>query len=128
MANPNNPQNITYKQGDFCHVEIPIKDLSRAKKFYGELFGWQFQDVPEMNYTLYNTPGCVVGGGFFKPSDRMPEKVINYITVTSIEQTSKKLSNFGGKSLGPKIEVPGHGSMMHITDSEGNLIALWQPK
>ena len=24
-----------------------------AKQFYGEVFGWQFHDVPEMNYTMH---------------------------------------------------------------------------
>ena len=117
---------VTYEQGDICHFEIPVKDKARAKAFYGEVFGWKFHDVPEMDYTLFQTPGSPVGGGLFTPSEHVPEKVINYLLVDSIEQAAKQVEAYGGKSVGPKVEVPGHGSLMHILDSEGNLIALWQ--
>lgn len=120
--------NITYKRGDLCHFEIPVKDTNRAKAFYGEVFGWKFEDVPQMEYTLFTTPGKVVGGGFFKPSEQMPDKVVNYLTVDSIEQSAKQVEAHGGKTLSPKIEVPGHGFFMHVLDSEGNLLALWQGK
>lgn len=117
---------IDYKQGDLCHLELPVKDKARAKSFYGEVFGWTFQDVSEMDYTLFFTPGKVVGGGFFTPSERMPDKVINYMMVDSLDKTAEKVVAMGGKTLGPKIDVGGEGSLMHIQDSEGNLIAIWQ--
>lgn len=116
---------ITLKQGDFCHFEFPIKDVERAKTFYGEVFGWTFTDVPEMNYTLFQTPGGM-SGGFFHPSEQLPERVINYLCVASIEETAEKIATLGGRLLGPKIEVPGYGYMMHLLDSEGSVIALWQ--
>ena len=27
------------------HVEIPAKDLKRAKEWYGKVFGWTFKDM-----------------------------------------------------------------------------------
>lgn len=30
----------------FTHVEIPTRDLKRAKNFYGKVFGWTFQEMP----------------------------------------------------------------------------------
>lgn len=117
---------VQFKQGDFCHIEMPVKDVERAKKFYGEIFGWTFQDVPEMNYTLFMTPGGTLGGGFFTPDEQTPEKVTNYLCVASIEDTAARILELGGKTLSPKIEIPGHGHMMHVLDSEGALIALWQ--
>ena len=29
------------------HVEIPAKDLRRAKEWYGKVFGWTFRDMGE---------------------------------------------------------------------------------
>ena len=52
----NEPKMPDYKQGDICHLELPVKDTKRAKAFYGEVFGWKFTDVPGMNYTLFETP------------------------------------------------------------------------
>lgn len=116
---------VQFKQGDLCHFELPVQDVARAKKFYGELFGWQFHDVPEMNYTLFLTPSGKLGGGLFSPEDG-PAKVTNYLSVDSIEETAARLAEFGGQAAGPVIEIPGHGRMMHVIDSEGSLIALWQ--
>ena len=30
--------------GRLIHFEIHVDDMERAKKFYGEVFGWSFQD------------------------------------------------------------------------------------
>ena len=121
-----NQQQLNFKQGDLCHVEIPTKDRNRAKSFYGEVFGWRFDEAPEMDYTLFHTPGNLVGGGFFSPSEQVPAKVTNYFLVDSIEKAAERVKAFGGQTVGPKVEVPTHGSFMHVLDSEGNLIALWQ--
>jgi predicted enzyme related to lactoylglutathione lyase len=48
--------------------------------------------------------------------------------VKSIDDSAKKVTALGGKTLSPKIEVPGHGKLMQILDSEDNLIALWEAK
>jgi predicted enzyme related to lactoylglutathione lyase len=41
--------------------------LTGRKKFYGDLFGWQIKEVPEMNYWLFTTTGeKPVGGGIMK--------------------------------------------------------------
>ena len=120
---------LDFKQGDICHFEIPVSDKARARSFYGEVFGWTFQDVPEMDYTLFQTPGkgMAVGGGLFTPSDQMPNKVINYLAVDSLEKTAERVVKFGGKAISPAIDIGGHGRMMHIADSEGNVIAMWEP-
>ena len=41
--------------GRVVHFEIPFDDGARARSFYSELFGWQLQDVPGMDYTLVTT-------------------------------------------------------------------------
>ena len=37
------------------HFEIPCDDMERAKKFYGEIFGWRIFDIPDMGYTMVHT-------------------------------------------------------------------------
>lgn len=128
MSNETKQPSMTIRPGDLCHMELPVHDKARAKSFYGEVFGWSFTEVPEMDYTLFSTPGNGVGGGLFTPGEQSPDKVINYLCVESIEKAAGAVEAFGGKTLSPKIEVPGHGSLMHIQDSEGNLIAIWEAK
>ena len=37
------------KEGQWCHVEIPAADPMKAQRFYGEVFGWKFTEIPQMD-------------------------------------------------------------------------------
>ncbi len=43
------------------HVEFSAEDREAAGKFYSELFGWEVEQIPEMNYATFET-GDNVGG------------------------------------------------------------------
>ena len=45
--------------GKVVHFEIHVDDMERAKKFYGEVFGWSFQDWSE--YAGMPYVGAVTG-------------------------------------------------------------------
>ncbi len=30
----------------FCHIELQSSNTDASKKFYGELFGWELEDIP----------------------------------------------------------------------------------
>jgi len=128
MANQQNHRH-EFKPGDLCHFELPVKDMERAKGFYGEVFGWKFEGQPRPDYTLFTTPGGeAVGGGLLKPTPDMPYKVTNYLFVSSVDEAARRVKRAGGKLLNDKTEVPGFGWMQHFEDPEGNLVALWQAK
>ncbi len=46
----------------FCHIELNTTDLGAAKTFYGNLFDWQLQEVPNAGYTFIKV-GNGTGGG-----------------------------------------------------------------
>ena len=113
------------KPGSIAHIEIPTKDVKKTKKFYGDVFGWKFQDVPEMNYTLFEAPGAP-HGGLREPFDPTENRPLNYILVDSVDNSVKKIKNAGGKILQGKQEVPGQGWTAVFQDSTGSVAALWQ--
>ena len=49
----------------FVHLELNASDLKKAKAFYGEMFGWQFQDNDMGPMGIYSTfkPDSGPGGG-----------------------------------------------------------------
>ena len=53
-----------YPEGTFCWVDLGTTDVAGAKRFYGELFGWEFVDQPadEGTYTLCRLRGQDVVG------------------------------------------------------------------
>jgi len=115
-----NPQ-----EGIWCHIEIPCQDVERAKTFYGECFGWQFQSMPGMGYTLYSKEGGI-GGGMFQKPDEMPQQMVNYILVDDVDAAVKRVQNHGGCLVKEKTEVPQTGWFAIVADPEGNGFGLWQ--
>ena len=117
------------------HFEVPFDDKQRATKFYTECFGWQLMDMPEMDYVLANTvevddkmrpkePGAINGGLFARPKDA-PHPAI-YVGVASVDDAIKKVQSAGGKVVTPKTPIPGMGAFARVTDTEGNVLGLFQ--
>jgi predicted enzyme related to lactoylglutathione lyase len=122
------------------HFEIPADDPERAAKFYRDLFGWDIQkfDGPTgggpMEYWMVQTvptdekgmparPG--VNGGLMRRM--MPGQApVNYISVPSVDEFSRKAEKLGAKPLVPKRPVTGMGWFAQFTDPEGNAFAIWQ--
>ncbi|MBI4399861.1 VOC family protein [Candidatus Micrarchaeota archaeon] len=116
------------------HFEIPVDDLDRAKKFYKDLFGWGLADVPEMNYCMVTTtesdekgpkkPGAI-NGGMMKRQQKGETPVL-VINVKSIDEHLKKIKAAGGKVVMEKMQVGDMGLYARVTDTEGNVIGIWQ--
>ena len=108
------------------HLEIPARDLKRAKNFYGKVFGWTFQDVGK-EYTLFTPPSGGVGGGLYKVKT-VPKRpsVQAYIDVRDIDAKLKEIRQARGKVLKPKNEVMGQGWWASFADPQGLVLFLWQ--
>ena len=72
--------------GAWCHVEIAVDDVERAKQFYDNCFGWSFQDVPALAYILYTTAEGGIGGGIMKRTDEYPRHMANYVLVEDVDE------------------------------------------
>ena len=108
------------------HFDIPADDPNRAQKFYCEVFDWKFEkwDGPTdywMATTGTEEPG--INGGLSK---RMPGQIgiTNTITVSSVDEFSKKIMEKGGQMIVPKMPIPGIGWFAQCTDTEGNIFGI----
>ena len=117
------------------HFEIPADDVARAKEFYSSIFGWQLQDMPEMDYTIVQTtavdenqmptaPGAI-NGGLMRRSQDTPSPVLT-IDVESVDQALEQVEAAGGKVVRPRTEIPGMGAFAYFTDPDGNTLGLWE--
>lgn len=100
----------TAKPGNVVHVELISKEPVRTKKFYSEVFGWKFQDMPEMNYSMVDTQDFP-GGGLREPAQGEGPGTISYVLVDSIERTVSKAKSAGAHLLLAKQEIPNMGWM-----------------
>ena len=117
------------------HFEIPYDDQARAQKFYEEAFGWKVGKFPDMDYHLATTtptdekmkptePGAINGG--LLPRDPTGPHPVIVIDVSSIEEHLKKIESAGGKTVMPPIKVGEFGLYARVSDTEGNVIGVWQ--
>jgi len=123
------------------HFEIPADQPERAAKFYRELFGWEINRWEGsadggggMEYWMVNTvptnadgmpsrPG--VNGGLMRRM--MPGQTpVNYIGVADLDEFVRKAERLGAKVLMPKSPVPNMGWFAQLSDTEGNVFAIWQ--
>ncbi len=110
----------------FTHIEIPTRDLKRAKNFYGKVFGWTFQDWGK-EYALFSPPGGGVGGGLNRVKVVPKRPVVQaYIDVADIDAKLKVIRQARGKVLKPKTEVMGQGWWASFADPQGAVLFLWQ--
>ena len=127
------------------HFELPAENRERMSEFYTKAFGWKTQMFgPEMgNYVVVQTaptddkgmiaePGRINGGFYTKTKDKNTPSIV--IAVDDIREAMKKINEAGGKVIGGGFkagepdDIPGIGLYIGFEDTEGNQIAILQPK
>ncbi len=115
------------------HFEIPADNVERAKKFYGELFGWKIEKLTgpsPMEYWLITTgaeKGEMAGLGGGMMARQMPGQTITmYIEVPSVGEYTDKIKKLGGQVVVPKSAVPEMGYYAVCLDPENNGFGIWE--
>src|SRR5690349_5468533 len=117
------------------HFEVPYDEVDRAHTFYREAFGWQLQSMPGMGYTMVTTtpadesgrpsePGSV-NGGMLARQGPITSPVIT-IGVDDLDDALARIEKLGGSVAIGRQAVGDMGFSAYVTDTEGNLIGLWQ--
>ncbi|MCH9657820.1 VOC family protein [archaeon] len=117
------------------HFEIPYDNQDRAQKFYQDVFGWQINKFPDMDYHIAITgpsdekgrpseAGHVNGG--LLPKDPTGSHPVIVMDVTDIEEHIKKVETAGGKTVMPAMKIGEFGLYARVSDTENNVIGLWQ--
>ena len=106
------------------YVELPARDLDKAKLFFADVFDWLFTDYgPE--YTAFSNAG--LDGGFFKSEAVVSVKNGSALVVfysNALEKTQEKIEGSGGSIIKPIFSFPG-GRRFHFSDPNGNEYAVW---
>ena len=104
--------------GAVVHFEIPADDPERAQGFYREAFGWGVDPMPDMSYAMLRTVP-VDGQGVWQA----PLVVIG---VEDIPAALAEVQRLGGATVREMTPVGEMGFAAYFTDTEGNLMGLWQ--
>jgi predicted enzyme related to lactoylglutathione lyase len=120
------------------HFEIMAEDPARAKKFYEDVFGWEFKkwEAPEaeMDYWLIKTgeKGTMgIDGGLGKrdvaAAKGGPNSYAITIGVSNFDEYQKKILAAGGTVMRPKYEIPKVGQHGFFYDTEGIMFGILEP-
>jgi uncharacterized protein len=119
------------------HFEIHAENPERARRFYTDLFGWEFTSWggPMEYYLIKTGPDDQRGinGGMIRRQGQGPidgQAVIAYVCtvdVASVDESLKKIVNLGGTIALPKMPIPGIGWLAYGKDTEGNIFGIMQP-
>lgn len=108
------------------HVEIPADDMGRATGFYGTVFGWQIEEIPDFEgYPMWQESDQEGGGGFVQRDAKYPS-ILTYVEVDSIDEMVGKVTEAGGEVVLEKTPITDTSWYALIKDTEGNHLGLYE--
>lgn len=117
----------TYAYRTFIWREMSSPDVAASKRFYGEVFGWSFTDMPmgEFTYTMIGAGERGVGGMTpLDPSTGAPPSWISTISVEDTDASAKAAVEAGGTVVVPPGDIEGYGRFALVTSTDGTLVSL----
>lgn len=116
-------------------IEIPVKDIERAVKFYTSLFGGEPEIVDDgvrKTATIMNSEKFGVGFSLdqtanFEPGDKGPLVYI-WAEDDDMEAALAKVEPAGGKVISQKTSMGAAGFYGLFQDTEGNLLTWYSTK
>lgn len=110
------------------HFEFWSKQPDTVADFYRQVFDWNINHVPEMNYHMADPGGQGgIGGGIMTPQQGdWPSDMTFYIDVEDLAAYGKKIVAAGGAMVIEEMEVPGVGALSLFKDPDGRVIGMWK--
>jgi predicted enzyme related to lactoylglutathione lyase len=120
-----------YIAGVPCWIDTTQPDPEAAAAFYGELFGWEFEDVMPPGspgkYLIARIRGGDVAAVASQPEGAPPTAVWNtYVWVADADETARKVRAAGGSVLMEPGDVMDAGRMAVFADPAGAAFSVWQ--
>ena len=102
------------------YVEFAAVDLATVKRFYGEVFGWEFQDWGD-DYVSFS--GAGLEGGVRGGETPVQGSMLVILYADDLDATEARVVAAGGE-VTERHEFPG-GRRFHFRDPAGNGLAVW---
>ncbi|MEV5829580.1 VOC family protein [Spirillospora sp. NPDC052242] len=123
---------IVREPGAMCWVELASRDIERARRFYGEVFGWrsvEYEYYRAAPYTNWEAGGRQVGGMVFMDEHWPPHwgaHWIPYFWVEDCDATAWRATDLGARMTIPPTAIP-PGRFATIMDPTGARLAMITP-
>lgn len=109
--------------GSLTWNDLVTPDPDTATRFYGELFGWSFDEIPNAHgYHVIRNSGRANGG--LMPMEGPASSWIPYFGHEDIDRAVDEVPELGGKVLNGPVRMP-QGSIGVFADPQGVVFSLW---
>jgi predicted enzyme related to lactoylglutathione lyase len=115
-----------YLDGVPCFVDTSQPDVEAAQRFYGGLFGWQFEERMPGTYWMATLDGLDVAGLARQPDEAASWNT--YIQVSSADKATADAMQLGARVPVPPFDVAEAGRMSVIADPTGAVFCTWEPR
>ncbi len=107
---------------------IPVKDLSRARKFYEDILKIEMNEMNmgPSKMAFFPTKDGVGGSLNHQEQNFKPLQYVSvYLSTSDLEGSLSRVSNSGGNLITEKTQIsPDFGYFGVISDTEGNIVGL----
>ena len=122
------PPTQVHLTGKFVWYDLLSDNVIAAKKFYGELFGWEFEgeNKADTKYTVIKHNGTPIGGIVYAEDlGRVNgSQWLSYISVKNVDEAVDLVQKSNGKVYRESFEFPDRGRVAVVTDPQGALLVL----
>lgn len=112
-------------------VDLASPDLDASAAFYGELLGWDCNEVADDDsaggYRMFTLRGRTVAG-MGPVQGGAPPNWTTYVSVERADATAEKVKDAGGLVFLEPMDVLDVGRMAVFSDAGGAPFAVWQPR
>lgn len=118
-----------YHDGAPCWADLSTPDRDGARRFYGPLLGWTFDEPnPQLGgYMNARRDGKRVAGIMQLPPAQFTMAWGVHLKTPDIEASARKITAAGGALVMAPHDVADLGRNLLATDPTGALFGLWQP-
>lgn len=124
---------LVNETGAMTWHELNTRDVETAKAFYGQVFGWSFEDSEFEGTGTYTAIklGEEMVGGMLDVTERVPAEVpahwLVYFAVDDADATVAEAKERGGEIPAGPFDIPKVGRIAVVKDPWGAWFAVIQP-
>ncbi len=112
-------------EGKVVFWHLRTSDIGRARSFYGELFGWDFNEINHLTYAVQSgggLMGCLVASQ--DPPGTVPGSVL-YVHVADLPGAVRRATALGAEVVTEPLNVYGTKAFADMRDPTGTVFGLW---
>jgi len=124
--------------GKIIWRDLLTNDPAASQRFYGELFGWEFESVGEASnlrsdsaYTLIRHNGRLIGGMVDTLALNGRDDISQWVILMSVEDLETRVAaakSNGGQVVTPPTDLQDRGRLALVRDAEGALLGLLETR